>query len=236
MRSRSSKKRSKTQIFQDLILPLTPENVSAPTPVELDTVAARMLWPDDSAARWRAIETSSIEFLRTQPDRLLKEDIVSLFSRAFDAKPLRELHLEVRLPFIAGARAGMYLQQTIGLISLGKSPAMKQLAFMVSAEIGPEGSAIQAKTFLNHIWPLYRSVSHFWAASLTLGFEKLGNCVFPCAIEEFRDFLALAEGHREKGEGMRTRQAPTTLLRPGKAVRLPAWFTERIEPTFQYKE
>lgn len=219
-----------------LKLNLAPECLTNPTPLDLDLVGAVMLWPNDQNARENAIQTSAVAFFRKVGADLSKADLVELMHLAADAQPLAQLQDESKIRFEKGVRAGLYLRETVGLAQLGRHPSMKRQAVRASAAI--TGPAIKPHTFENHVWPVYRCVAHFWAASLDLNLDlnskTAGNpSAFPCALTDFRVFLARAEGYRELGEHTRAHQAPRTVLRPGHSIRLPDWFNFRIQPEFE---
>jgi hypothetical protein len=102
------------------ILDLPIDCLSAPNRLHLNTIESMMLWPDDPAMRASIAQTALVEMKRPFAAHLGKEDLVELVNLQHQAKPLRDLQEESKTRFIAGARSGMYLRETLGLISLGE--------------------------------------------------------------------------------------------------------------------
>jgi hypothetical protein len=215
-----------------LNLPL--EALASPNRTDIDIVSAIMLWPDDEAMRARAIETSFVALLHTAADQLSRGDLLELVSLAKDATPVDQIHETTRRRMIDGARAGLYLRETVGHISLKRNISMKALAAKV-ATLPPQ---LNAHTFENSIWPRYRPVSHFWAAWLHLGETASEHSVqaFPCSGNQLQHFLGLAEGFREIGERTKTKQSPSMVLRSGEGIRVsPLLKIKAISPVFDIK-
>jgi hypothetical protein len=78
---------------------------------------------------------------------------------------------------------------------------------------------VSLKTFQNQIWPTFRCVAHFWAASFKV--MKFDGQPFPCHVARLHEFLADAEAYRLMGETLRTKQSPSTVLNPGETIKLP---------------
>ena len=213
-----------------------------PTRVDLDVIAAIMLWPHDQRARERAAQTSEVAHLQSLSSMtppldatqltLSQQYLLAVLRKAADATPLSMLQEEMKDNFYRGVRAGLYLRQTIRLAQLsGQAPAMKQVVRDVCSTVldGAHGRAINLHTFQNHIWPTYRCVSHFWAA--TLDFAPPGP--FPCQLRNFCRFLARAEGYKHMGRETRGRQASRAILKEGETIELPQWFRLRTLPSFE---
>jgi hypothetical protein len=222
----------------DRILNLRPDCLDLPTRLDLSMIEATMLWPDDKSKRERerAIQTSAVAGFFEISQALPKDELIALVSLAADATPLAEVHGRARVRFIDGVRAGLYLRETVGLATLSKNRSMKQIAARVCRGLEPHASSINPHTFENHVWPVYRRVAHFWAASWDLNLEQVlsGSSAFPCSLKQLATFLALAEGYRRLGERTRTRRG-TTVLPRSETITLPAWFNLCIEPEFMLK-
>jgi hypothetical protein len=215
-------------------LNLPPSALSAPSRTDLDLVSALMLWPDDGPMRERAIETSFVTLMHTVADQLSRGDLVELVSLAKDATPIDQIHQTTRQRMIDGARAGIYLRETVGHVSLHRNISMKALAAKVAA-IPPK---LNAHTFENTIWPRYRPVSHFWAAWLHLAeaISEQSKQAFPCGTDQLAHFLGLSEGVRQLGECTRTKQSPSMVLRSAEGVRVsPEMAIQPIAPDFDLR-
>jgi hypothetical protein len=167
---------------------------------------------------------------------------------------LDELQKRVRQAFIDGCRSGYYLIEHVYAKEVGvKVSAVRQPGMLASAAYvlgvddrrkgGARGDLfaafcsrpLAAKTFRNAIWPFYRRVAHFWAASITLAAAAhkhagASAAPFPCAAGELSNFLGLALGYQELGESMKADQSRHALLPKGETVKLPA--LRSIAPRF----
>jgi hypothetical protein len=209
-------------------LDLTSDIIAAPSKVDLDTIAAVMLWPNDSQKQIRAVETSAVELLHSIRADLGRDDLLNLASRAKNATPLSQLQEELEQDFNNGVRAGFYLRETVGGSALGNAVSMKRIAHDVGSLLSPK---ISGKTFENTYWPVYRAVSHYWAAHI-----DLAGAGFPCAANQLLHFLRLSEGYRELGERTRTKQSPRRILFPGETISLdPLLKVEPFFPEFELK-
>jgi hypothetical protein len=187
-----------------------------PDRLDLGVIVATMLWPHDSEMRREANITFAVEQHSAAPLEIAKY-----------AVPLR------RLPFdeawANGWRAGIYLHKAIEHVSVGKHKTMYAIAMDVcNAKPFP---AIAVKTFQNTIWSWYRPVSHFWAAALRLA--ELPQ-LFPCPVEKLKQFFDLADGYRLSGETSRSKQSPSTILKSGDCIGLPAHLKiDPVKPVFR---
>ena len=141
---------------------------------------------------------------------------------------ISQLQEELKQDFNNGVRAGFYLRQAVGGSALGSAVSMKKVADGVGSLLSPK---ISGKTFENARWPVYRAVSHYWAA-----FIDLAGGPFPCAADQLLYFLRLSEGYRVLGEKTRTKQSPRPLLIPGETISLdPLLNLEPFIPEFEFK-
>jgi hypothetical protein len=95
--------------------------------------------------------------------------------------------------------------------------ALNKIAGEAMREVG---CPLDPKTFHNEIRPVFRTVSHFWAA-----FIALADCdpafPFPCPTARLGEFLAAAEFFRLKGETAKIPGTKKMFIREGEAFRLP---------------
>src|ERR1700737_3739102 len=114
-------------------LNLPPDALASPNKTDLDLVSAIMLWPDDEAMRAEAIETSFVALLHTTADELSRAGLMELVSLAKDATPIGRIQEAAHRRVIDGARAGLYLYETVGHVSLKQKISVKALAAKVGA-------------------------------------------------------------------------------------------------------
>lgn len=199
------------------VLELSPDCLTAPTPLHVAHAGAVMLWPDDAAARHLAEKSKMIEWGRD----LLREGQLAVPVEEFayaavDAPTPDEIVRAANAVMLDGFIAGSILwtavatkgSQSIGLIiaEISKALGLKQRR--------------STGTINTHVWKRYRCVSHLWAAYVS-NFKDRHDKTFPCRKEELGELLGTAEAFRELGERTKTRQSPNPVLRPGEAVRLP---------------
>src|SRR5262252_1732091 len=204
---------------------LTPEPIAAPTRVDIAALEGVMLWPNNAEAQARALLAAICEYyrLRASADLLDRRDLLDLLEFQANAPRLAEITWSER--YIDGIRAGRYLMEVVARISLGQSIKMKTVATKVAA-LPP---AINVHTFENRIWRDYRRVAHFWAAYL----HRAKPQPFPCALCDFREFIALAEGFRHLGETTNTKQSRKIL--DASSVRPPGEVDIFLLPEFELK-
>jgi hypothetical protein len=189
-----------------------------------------MVWPDDAGARDAFLQTVSTEILRGAADDLEREDLIILVHLQSSTPRLIDLQAISSKHVLNGAQAGMYLRETLGLLSLGRPASMKRIAAQITGGL-PNFKATNAHTFENHVWPKFRRVAHFWAASLHINAGKPNEANrFPCACSELPLFLALAEGFKHMGETTRAKQARRPILNRDETVTLPAELRDLLKP------
>jgi hypothetical protein len=212
------------------LLNLPTDCLSSPTRAHLAIIEAEMVWPDDPAARDAFLQTVSAEILRGAAGDLEREDLITLVHLQSSAPRLIDLQAISSKRVINGAQAGMYLRETLGLLSLGRPAKMKPIAQQITRSL-PGFKATNAHTFENHVWPKFRRVAHFWAASLHINAGKPNKANrLPCACSDLPQFLALAEGFKHMGETTRAKQARRPILNSDETVTLPAELRDRLRP------
>jgi hypothetical protein len=202
------------------------------TQLDVLTIEAHMLFPNDEVARNEARTTSGIEFANRHRHLLPDDFFKDLFQIAANAKPLKVLQKASQPLFTRGIIVGAMLHHALGSAEEstehearpvhGTSPhrSLNHAVKALSKALGPKYSP---QTINSSVWPEFRKVSHYWAAHISECFE--GRPAFPSTVEWLPLFLAKAEVFRELGEKTRTWKSPkSTILSPGECLRLPCCF------------
>jgi hypothetical protein len=193
-----------------------------PTQLDVLTIEAYMISPNDEVARREIRTTTAIEFagrhLNVLPDDFFRD----LFLDSSQAKPLKAVQEASRVPYTRGIIAGMMLHHALG-----------------SALEGTEGSALgravkelsrrfkgqkYSKDTINAVWGRRKKVSHYWAAFISALLSDPRDRAFPCTVDRVPHFLATADAFRVLGETTRPWKSPTTILPPGESIWLPSSF------------
>jgi len=210
------------------VLNLPADCLTSPTLVHVAEVAAMMLWPDDQRSRdYFFIAT----VLHSVP--LVERNNHYLALALQITPPPGSLELRVRLSQVHGAQAGAYFYETVAASALGLSFSMKEFrGTLADGFKGVSGSSEKDRDFEKRIWPVYRPVAHLWAAFLHRSDIGTGR-PFPCAVDDFADFIRLASGFRELGEetkinGKGLNGQTRRLLQPGEAVAFPQALPIRV--------
>jgi hypothetical protein len=207
----------------ELWLVLPRDCFTVPTRLHLLELQVWMLWSHDPQMRERARKTGLIEYGLLRHETIDRVELVNLLKVARDLTPIDSE--KERAAMANGERAGAYLRRTIALLSVfpnaksdRESAKKSATAEVVSALNSDRISPIKPKTFQTEVWRDYQAVAHFWAARLdavqahdegVAGWEALP---FPCNLVQFPKFLGLAEGYRQLGERMKSRQSPWPVL------------------------
>jgi hypothetical protein len=192
-----------------------------------DVLGAMMLWPNDPQMRANGIATNmikrSVENLRRNDQQLTSGAVAEIVEVASQTVPHEMMAALAKEPFVAGVRAGFYLYQTVGAVALDLEIRMKAIAIDLAKGFPGE---ITPQKFRAEIWPVYRPVSHFWAAALYLnptmntGKQSTTPMPFPCNPTQLLQFLQVAEGFRALGEKTKAKQSPHLILPDGACVRI----------------
>jgi hypothetical protein len=197
--------------------------VSNPSRAHLSIIESWMLFPDDEGKRLDAQKAAVVEIGRDlmRQIKLDASTLKELFELAAGAKPLDQLREMVPIPYQHGIMAGHILIAAIdGKDAKGDRLKLGEINKMLAESFAPQRG--DKSSFVHAIWKQYRPVSHLWAAYIEVSEQRPTRPVFPCELQEVIDFLWLSEDWRLKGEGTKTRpRAPSTILRPGDAVRTP---------------
>lgn len=205
-----------------------------PVPPDLGIVRALMLWPDDVEMREQSATRAFLDYFGdvndASPD--VKNSAYQVARSAIGAKELEKAE-DDRVP--RGLFVGSILFSMINCVEeknfsfayhVGNC---NKLFLKQKNKTGKSVYRFSKKTFDNDMWPTFRAVSHYWAASYQ--HIKISNEEFPCAIENLQRFLALAEFIRGNAESRRPFKSPSAILRTGEALRLPLAFTTlRLTP------
>lgn len=210
------------RLSQPEIIPLDPHCIDNPVRLDLVALEGHMLWPADKKMRDEAMRSSAVEFYKhyssTLPATLLR-DLVEL---AAGSIPIREIHNNVKAPFVHGIIAGRILRHLVSAVAADKQSdqaSMKWIIGSLSTEYYPE-FRLSPKTIENSLWPNYRPVAHFWAAYVDFAVSRR-DPVFPCRLDRLPEFLGAAKAFGDAGETMQTYRSPGPILRASETVQLP---------------
>lgn len=188
-----------------------------------------MIWPSDRSRREQLVTTAAVTDMRTAFSNV---DVpAQWFELAAEAKPLSDVRSSASAPFVRGLIAGHILIETLGHVQL-------DLPFSMSAAVRlaikpfcykTREWKLTAKTVENYVWPTFRPVAHFWAASIDR-IKSGEDSKFPCSYRKLADYLSFAEGYRVLGESSSTFKSRNNILRAEESARLPPAIERQIVP------
>jgi hypothetical protein len=199
-----------------------------PRPPDLGIVRALMLWPDNITMREHSATRAFFDYLDDLADAPsdVKNFAYRLARGAFGAAELEKAEDE-RIPRGLLVGSVLYSMTTCNggenfnfTYHINKC---NQLFLRERNERGKNVYRYSKKTFDNDLWPTFRSVSHYLAASYK-HLKVDGEDEFPCALDKIQEFLALANFIRAEAEARRPFKSPSPILRAGEALSLPAEF------------
>jgi hypothetical protein len=202
-------------------LELSDECLSRPLPIDLITLGAHMLWPDDTDVRNDAIDSGQLKILIS--DWIVPQELVQqISSAALDATPIKVLQECAKAPFVHGFIAGTILNHIIGEVAVDKNSERASIQYAIShlSKMFYPRWRLAPKTIENTVWPEFRKVSHYWAAYVQETYSVRPES-FPCQQHKLSEFLSTAEAFRAAGEVTRTKRSGRPLLLPGECVGLP---------------
>lgn len=214
------------------ILNLRDRAIHAPSRLDLAAIEVQMAWPHDRDWQKRAYMAIVAEHMTPHIEEALKKDYRGLHSLAKKALPIADVRREWNEQAKRASLAGLLLHDLVGRISLGITDmTMEKLISRViepfmKTKLGGE-LRISVKTFQNQIWPAFRCVAYYWAASFKA--REFEGQSFPCNVTKLREFLADAEAYRLMGEASRTKRSPSTVLNPNETMKLPSGLL--VEPS-----
>lgn len=206
-----------------------------PSSLDLGIVRALMIWPDDVAMREQSAMRVCFDCLDDLGDA--PSDVQNmgykLARNALGASEMEKLEDE-RIPrglFVGSVLYSMTMFDNDGNCNFQYHVNnCNKLFLRKKNSSGKRVYRFSKKTFDNVLWPTFRSVSQYWAASYASLQIDNGDKV-PCALDKLQDFLALAEYIRVEAEARRPFKSPSAILRPGEALTLPSQFvTKRFVP------
>ena len=206
-----------------------------PLPPDRGIVRALMLWPDDMGMREESATRAFLDYLADMGDAPL--DVINFgYKVARNAIGAIELEKAEDERIVRGLFVGSVLYSMIVCVedeNFKFDYHVNNCNKLFLDEKNKAGKRIyrySKKTFDNNLWPTFRAVSHYWAASYK--HIKIDNDdEVPCAVDNLQQFLAFAEFIRGKAEGRRPFKSPSAILRRGEAHRLPPEFvTLRFVP------
>jgi len=206
-----------------IVLELDPECLSRPTRLDLATIEAMMLWPNDSEARQRWWRSCALEELGGRIDDMPVEAVREYAKDAMTLPRISVMREHHEKMWWRGYILGVQILEATVLATLAPERASLR---RVQADIARRFKGkfqIEPRTMNNKTGPLapLRPAAHFWAAHVCMT-SRIEDLVFPCRKAEIGRFLALAEKFRNAAEKSRAPKANTTILRPGESVRLAA--------------
>lgn len=218
----------------DNVLPLHPDALARPVRLDLATIEAFMIYPDSEDDREQVLNAAKIEF--ALENRWAFDDCsTELLALSARTLPLTNLQQNAKDWFVKGMIVGMVLHNQIANHCIGNTSATKGKLIRDATNIFEKSSnggiiRVSPKTFNNNIWPRYRSVAHYWAASYSAGvIDDYPNGAFPCRLDRLAKFLADAEAYRLKAEATVPKQASSSILDPAETLKLPGRL--KIEPS-----
>jgi hypothetical protein len=214
-------------------LELQPDCLERPTQLDVAIVENMMLWPHDPHARERAEQAAMAQFGRNlmTEGRLSRDLEQGLVHLAVEAPKPGDVQETAKLRFVEGCIAGYILDRAISWADFDPDKAaIQKTVEAISDKLWPQWR-LRPRTIQNKMTEL-RCVSHLWAAYVRDAMET--ETPFPCRSKELAMFLGTAEAYREWAERTRTPHSPSTVLRPGETVRLPAGLcVPKVELEFQ---
>jgi hypothetical protein len=213
-------------------LPLDLDIATNPNRTHLALIESFMLFPDNEPAL-DAYKAAVVQIGRELKRELLSAELLGeLLDLTENAKSLRQLQGTILSPYRDGLspfQDGLMAGNALIAALFGKSPEgsplkLRQVHEMLRQRFAKRGGS--ESSFVHKIWKRYRSVAHLWAAHIQIA-ELEPSCEadsrsFPCRTTDVTDFLWLSERWRELGERTKSApKAPTTILRPGEAWRVP---------------
>jgi hypothetical protein len=205
------------------ILELSSTSLEIPTQLDVLTLEAHMLFPNDPVARKNARITTGLEFANRQRDNLPEDFFRDRFTLALKATPLEMVQQSALTPYKRGLIAGIMLRDFIAAAADGGRPkdgSLRSIIKILSDRF--KGHKCSPQTINCEVWPKFKKVSHFWAAYIHAALSgSVGSRPFPCTIETLPVFLAMAEEFRMLGEATRGwRSREPSILTEGECVGL----------------
>jgi hypothetical protein len=214
------------------VLDLLQEQISDPTELDLRYLEAVMLWPDEPETRTDALSTVRAEMLvsaakNASPDADSRDWLVSAKELSLLRKAPRREDIKWQGRALRGYFVGRVLLEALGpQIWGGKISGLKSTRKALLDHLRnqfKDQAAFHVDDPSTEIWwKRFRPVAHFWAARLMLvQIAEISNSdapPFPCRRDQLREFLAIAEAIRKRGENSKsTPRSPRTILQPGEA-------------------
>lgn len=193
-------------------LDLRSDCLVSPTAYDVAVLGAMMLYPQDEAARNRALHATTVTMIlenehhpppRTPDERRQLFELVRMVPR------VTEFGGEIKEGFCRGmVVGGMICDVVFHGTKLGDSK--RRLA----KNFGFSESLINGV-----IWPAYKPVAAYWAVYVRIN-QALVDSPIPCRPHELGQFLAMANDLRCTAETLK-RAHTHQLLKPGETVQIP---------------
>ena len=198
---------------------ISPSAITHPGRLDLATIEAAMLWPDDEEHRikfWKAaVATSFLELAERNEDGPLLMEIKKAKDSLPDLASLQPTDKRFAHGIIAGKRV---LEVVLSAHYADRKLRLSEIDDRIAKEL-KRVYQIEPKTILGPVMK-FRPVAHLWAARLVAAHE--GKSEMPCQVAELPRFLGTAEAIRALAETTRLANHNNMVMRPGEAVTLPA--------------
>jgi hypothetical protein len=211
-------------------LDLRPDCLERPNRLDVETVEAIMLWPDDEDRQFRDAlhERHQIEAGKSSPEDLkIVVQTLDMLPRYADIKrDVKDRRLENGK--VAGLRLYILVKNHFDDdLKIGVTEVNRRLnkSFKIS------------ETQIKRIWREFQPVAHLWATVLYRLFHNQETKTFPCKVRDLAEFLAVAESFADLGTSIKPAQSPSgTILQAEKLIRVPSglmlptvrWPTDQI--------
>jgi hypothetical protein len=176
--------------MKEHIIDIPKQTIRTPSRFYLARVGATMLFPDDESSRHR-YEESELALVACEWQICEAQQLPEIVQWS-----MREMATTSATRFAQGFQAGFVLHEALGGKRLGlcgssKAEIVGRLISDLKLDPKKRFDRFSSKTFANVVWPLFRPVAHFWAATFVA--MKRDREPFPCALTSFKDYLAGVE-------------------------------------------
>lgn len=210
------------------VLDLDPSCLTEPIRMDLVSIEAMMLWPNDPSARWLWWRAAALEEGIDHIDQFPIDVLRQYAKDAMEIPRVAELNSRNSRRVVHGILLGVIVYEAT---YLSKHDPQRAALYKVQEDLCRRLSGtfqIQPQTMNNKegpLWPM-RPAAHLWAAHLLLALG--GDKPFPCRKADIGRFLATAETIRLAAEQRRAPKAKSTVMRVGESVVLPTAIVSRL--------
>jgi len=183
-----------------------------PTAYDVAVLGAAMLYPQDEAARNRALYATTITMMlenEDHPPARTVDERRQLFELVRMVPRVTEFDGEIKEGFQRGMLVGALVRDVVfygATLTDSKRRLAKNFGFSVSLIDGV-------------IWPTYKPVAAYWAVFVRIN-QATVDAPIPCLPHELGQFLAMADDLRSTAETLKRAHAQP-LLRMGETIKIP---------------